>query len=109
MKHGPIALIDENTYVISLASSNILYDKTITNLEQILARNGKLIFVGDKKSYRMFNNENSFPLVFEEEKNKFTTICQSTTIVQLLAYYTAISKGNNVDKPRNLAKSVTVE
>ena len=109
LKHGPIALIDENSFVISLASSDILYDKTITNLEQILARNGKLVLICDDIAKNLFSGKEYKSLCFERIDNKFISVCQSTLMVQLLAYYTAVSKGNNVDKPRNLAKSVTVE
>lgn len=103
IKHGPIALIDEDVYAIILAPRDRYYEKTISNTQEIMARNGKILLIGDGAS--LTDQENI-------EIDDHTTIGSPfvlATTVHLLAYYTAKSKNLDVDKPRNLAKSVTVE
>ncbi|MDR1495071.1 MAG: glutamine--fructose-6-phosphate transaminase (isomerizing) [Rickettsiales bacterium] len=106
LKHGSIALIDSNTFVIALNNSNLLYDKNLSSIEEILARNGKVIVVGN----RIIDD----PRIFEfletpDTRNKFEVFLSMVIPLQLLAYYTGICRGADVDQPRNLAKSVTVE
>ena len=112
MKHGPIALIDESTKVIALIPKDHLYNKTRSNLKEIQARGGRIIEIttdedfsqNDKEQY--FKN-NIYPILPDAH---FSTLpILEGIVVQLIAYYTADALGNDVDRPRNLAKSVTVE
>ena len=113
MKHGPIALIDENTRVIALIpKNNHLYHKTRNNLKEIQARGGKIIEITTDEDLsqdeidQLFKND-IYPIL---PKTHFSTSpILEAIIVQFIAYYTANALGNNVDRPRNLAKSVTVE
>ncbi|MBX7146701.1 MAG: glutamine--fructose-6-phosphate transaminase (isomerizing) [Alphaproteobacteria bacterium] len=108
MKHGPIALVDETVPVIILAPSDFLFEKTFSNIQQIIARGGKVIVFCDKESAHHFK---SFPVeIFILPKvHDFIVPLIYTVPMQLLAYYTAVIKGTDVDQPRNLAKSVAVE
>ncbi|PKM91148.1 glutamine--fructose-6-phosphate transaminase (isomerizing) [Candidatus Falkowbacteria bacterium HGW-Falkowbacteria-1] len=107
MKHGPIALIDENMPVIVVAPKDSIYEKIISNICEIKARKGKIIAVvseGDTKIKKLADHVIEVPSV-EEILNPLVT----TIPLQLLAYHIAVMRGCNVDQPRNLAKSVTVE
>lgn len=108
MKHGPIALIDENVPVVVLAPSDELYGKTISNVEEVIAREGQIIFIGDKEGIEKFGNKAKYTIEIPQMQG-FCTPLLYTLPVQLLAYHTANLKGTDVDQPRNLAKSVTVE
>ncbi len=107
MKHGPLALIDEQMMIVMLAPSDELYEKTVSNLEEAKARGGKIIALGtgDNKRLRGLSDHYlALPDVLD-------SICPILEVVplQLLAYHVADSLGHDVDQPRNLAKSVTVE
>lgn len=107
MKHGPIALIDENFPTVALVNKNALYDKMVSNLEEIKARRGRILAIataGDKNIGKIADDVIYIPKVLEQ----FEPIINSAAL-QLFAYYFAVNKGCDVDKPRNLAKSVTVE
>jgi glucosamine--fructose-6-phosphate aminotransferase (isomerizing) len=108
MKHGPIALIDEKVPVIVIAPSDELFDKTASNMQEVIARGGRVIFLSDaagvKKLGKMAAATIELPAV-----DPFVAPILYTIPVQLLAYHTAVLKGTDVDQPRNLAKSVTVE
>ncbi|PID28188.1 MAG: glutamine--fructose-6-phosphate transaminase (isomerizing) [Candidatus Cloacimonadota bacterium] len=107
MKHGPIALIDENMPVIAIALKDALYEKIISNLEEVKARNGKLFIIASKKDKNLENiAEHVFyiPETLPELQPLLSVIP-----LQLLAYHVADLRGLDVDQPRNLAKSVTVE
>ena len=108
LKHGPIALIDSSVPIICFAPSNILYDKTTSNIHEVIARGGKVILVSDKKGLSEFKGDiwKSFEMPFAEP---FILPILYALPAQLFAYYSAIEKGTDVDQPRNLAKSVTVE
>ncbi len=112
IKHGPIAIIDENIYTMALAPYDKYFDKTISNTQEILARNGKVLLIttNDAKNFLhgIDQNEN-VECVFLPANNPLYLPFSLTTFTHLLAYYTAKAKGHDVDKPRNLAKSVTVE
>jgi glucosamine--fructose-6-phosphate aminotransferase (isomerizing) len=108
MKHGPIALIDENMPVVVIAPSNHLYEKTISNMQEVIARGGKVILISDKKGIAAAGNKIWKTIEMPEVDDFIAPIVYSVP-VQLLAYHTAVSKGTDVDQPRNLAKSVTVE
>ncbi|MSO85888.1 MAG: glutamine--fructose-6-phosphate transaminase (isomerizing) [Rhodospirillales bacterium] len=108
MKHGPIALIDDAVPVIVIAPSDALFEKTAANLEEVIARGGRVIFLSDapgaKKLARIARTTVVLP-----EVDPFVAPILYAIPVQLLAYHVAVLKGTDVDKPRNLAKSVTVE
>ncbi|MHB1195351.1 MAG: glutamine--fructose-6-phosphate transaminase (isomerizing) [Lutibacter sp.] len=107
MKHGPIALIDEYMPVIVIATKKGHYDKVVSNIQEIKARNGKIIAIvtkGDTIVKEMADHVIEIP----ETEEAFTPLL-STIPLQLLSYYIAVMRGCNVDQPRNLAKSVTVE
>jgi glucosamine--fructose-6-phosphate aminotransferase (isomerizing) len=107
MKHGPIALIDENMPVVVIATKEGHYDKVISNIQEIKSRNGKIIAIvteGDKKVRKLADYVIEIPETLEIFSPLITTIP-----MQLLSYHIAVKLGKNVDQPRNLAKSVTVE
>ena len=104
LKHGSLALIDENTPVIAIAPFNELFDKIYSNIEEILARNGKVLMLSDKHII----SENLISIKMPECPEILKPICYSIPL-QYLAFKTAKLKGTDIDKPRNLAKSVTVE
>lgn len=107
MKHGPIALIDEKVPVIVICPSDDLYDKTASNVQEVVARGGKVIFLSDKKGVeRLAVNAVTVEL---PAVDSFVAPILYAIPVQLLAYHVAVAKGTDVDQPRNLAKSVTVE
>jgi len=108
MKHGPIALIDEKMPVIAIAPSDSLFDKTISNVEQVMSRGGRIILLSDKKGISKVD-QTSIDVIQLPEVNNFVTPILYSIPVQLLAYHVAVLKGTDVDQPRNLAKSVTVE
>jgi glucosamine--fructose-6-phosphate aminotransferase (isomerizing) len=108
MKHGPIALIDKDFPSIILAPKDSVYDKTLSAVEEIKARGGKVVVIttqGNKEKIKKYAND-----VIEIPKTlEILTPLLSVVPLQLLAYYAGVKKGFDVDKPRNLAKSVTVE
>lgn len=107
MKHGPIALVDENMPVIFVATHHRLYKKVISNIQEVIARNGRIIAVvseGDQDVKRLA----SFVIEIPETLETLVPLL-SVIPLQLIAYHVAVVKGLNVDQPRNLAKSVTVE
>ena len=108
MKHGPIALIDETVPVVVVAPSDAIFDKTASNFEQAKARGGKLVLLSDAAGTGRLGNQAAVSVTLPTVDPVVAPILY-TVPVQLLAYYTAIAKGTDVDQPRNLAKSVTVE
>ncbi|MCQ2965407.1 MAG: glutamine--fructose-6-phosphate transaminase (isomerizing) [Alphaproteobacteria bacterium] len=108
MKHGPIALIDEDVPVIVVAPTDELFDKTISNMQEVLARGGKVVFFGDENGVGTVKDRSAATIILPTV-NPFVAPILYAIPVQLLAYHTAIAKGTDVDQPRNLAKSVTVE
>ncbi|MFQ5971514.1 MAG: glutamine--fructose-6-phosphate transaminase (isomerizing) [Alphaproteobacteria bacterium] len=108
MKHGPIALIDETVPVIVVAPSDPWFDKTASNVEQVSARGGKVIFLSDEGGVARLSNAASATVELPAV-DPFVAPLLYAVPVQLLAYHTAVVKGTDVDQPRNLAKSVTVE
>ncbi|MDD3296755.1 MAG: glutamine--fructose-6-phosphate transaminase (isomerizing) [Candidatus Omnitrophica bacterium] len=107
MKHGPIALIDEYRAVVCIANDSFIFDKMVSNIQEILARKGKIIVVAteNNKEIKKYAQE---VIYIPEIKNIFSPLLAIIPL-QILAYYMAVLKGYDVDKPRNLAKSVTVE
>ncbi len=108
MKHGPIALIDENVPVVVVAPTDAVFDKTASNFEQAKARGGRLVLMTDSAGAARLSDHAAATLVLPTVDPVVAPILY-TVPVQLLAYYTAVAKGTDVDQPRNLAKSVTVE
>ena len=107
MKHGPLALIEEGLPVIVIAPKDKYYEKTISNMQEVIARGGKILFITDNKKESL--NENiRFGLRVPHVDNLLSPILL-TLPLQMLAYHVALLKNCDVDKPRNLAKSVTVE
>ncbi len=107
MKHGPIALIDENMPVVFIATKDSTYEKIMSNIEEVKARNGRIIAIateGDNEIGRLADH-----VIFVPATIEFLTPILTIIPLQLLAYYIAIMRGCDVDQPRNLAKSVTVE
>jgi glucosamine--fructose-6-phosphate aminotransferase (isomerizing) len=107
MKHGPIALIDENMPVIFIATQDPLYEKIISNIEEVKARKGKIIIICNENDEKL--RHYSDYIIPVPKTLPFLSPIINVIPLQLLAYYTAIKRGCNVDQPRNLAKSVTVE
>jgi glucosamine--fructose-6-phosphate aminotransferase (isomerizing) len=108
MKHGPIALIDESVPVVVVAPTDSVFDKTASNFEQAKARGGKLVLISDAAGAARLASHAACVLTLPTVDPVVAPILY-TVPVQLLAYYTAVAKGTDVDQPRNLAKSVTVE
>ncbi len=108
MKHGPIALIDESVPVVVVAPTDAIFDKMASNFEQVKARGGKLILLSDAAGCERLSRHAVASITLPTVDPEVTPILY-TVPVQLLAYYTAVAKGTDVDQPRNLAKSVTVE
>ena len=108
MKHGPIALVDDKVPVIVIAPKDFLFEKNISNMEEILARGGKVILITDKNGSKEIENKTLKKIVINN-LHEFVQPIIFSLPVQLLAYYVAVQKGTDVDQPRNLAKSVTVE
>ena len=107
MKHGPIALIDENMPVVVIATKGELHDKLVSNLEQVRARDGQVIAIASKGDEEIAEKANE--VIYIEDLGEFLTSILAVVPLQLLAYHIATLKGTDVDQPRNLAKSVTVE
>ena len=108
MKHGPIALIDEDVPVIVLAPSGPLFEKTVSNMQEVRARGGKIILISDARGIEEAG-EGCLATIEMPEVHPLIAPIVYAVPVQLLAYHVAVLKGTDVDQPRNLAKSVTVE
>jgi len=107
LKHGPIALIDEKVPVIVLAPRDALFEKTVSNMQEVMARHGKVLLISDAQGVEEAG-KGVWRSLKMPQAGIFAPILYAVP-AQLLAYYTAIAKGTDVDQPRNLAKSVTVE
>ncbi|MCZ6455385.1 MAG: glutamine--fructose-6-phosphate transaminase (isomerizing) [Alphaproteobacteria bacterium] len=108
MKHGPIALIDDSVPVIVLAPPDELFEKTLSNVQEVIARGGKVVFMSDAVGVDRLAAQ-AWASVVMPRVDDFVAPLLYAIPVQLLAYHTAVVKGTDVDQPRNLAKSVTVE
>jgi glucosamine--fructose-6-phosphate aminotransferase (isomerizing) len=107
MKHGPIALIDEDMPVVVIAPRDRIYDKVISNLEEVRARDGQVIAIATEGDTEIA--ERASDVIAIPDLGEYLTPILATVPLQLLAYHVAVLKGTDVDQPRNLAKSVTVE
>ncbi|PJG53502.1 glutamine--fructose-6-phosphate transaminase (isomerizing) [Bradyrhizobium forestalis] len=108
LKHGPIALIDEAVPVVVIAPYDAVFEKTVSNMQEVAARGGKIILITDSKGALEVTVDTLTTIVLPEMVASFTPMVYAIP-VQLLAYHTALVRGADVDQPRNLAKSVTVE
>ena len=108
LKHGPIALIDEHMPVVVIAPYDRIFDKTVSNMQEVAARGGRIILVSDPKGRAAAAIDAVESLILPEMPATITPLVYAIP-VQLLAYHTAVFMGTDVDQPRNLAKSVTVE
>jgi glucosamine--fructose-6-phosphate aminotransferase (isomerizing) len=108
LKHGPIALIDENMPVVVIAPYDRVFEKTVSNMQEVAARGGKIILMTDAKGAAEATIESLVTIVLPDMAATFSPMVYAVP-VQLLAYHTAVVMGTDVDQPRNLAKSVTVE
>ena len=108
LKHGPIALIDETMPVIVMAPRDALFDKTVSNMQEVMARKGKVLLISDHQGIHEAGPGVASTIHMPEVAAPFAPILYAVP-AQLIAYHTAVAKGTDVDQPRNLAKSVTVE
>ena len=108
LKHGPIALIDENMPVVVIAPHDGVFEKTVSNMQEVAARGGNIILMTDARGAAEATMESLVTIVLPDMAATFTPIVYAIP-VQLLAYHAAVVMGTDVDQPRNLAKSVTVE
>ena len=108
LKHGPIALIDKKMPVIVMAPRDGLFDKTVSNMQEVMARGGKVVLITDAPGAEAAADDTWMTLVLPQVDPVLSPILYALP-AQLLAYHTAVAKGTDVDQPRNLAKSVTVE
>ncbi len=107
MKHGPVALIDEHMPVVVIANQSPVYDKVVSNLEQVRSRDGQVIAIATDSDVEIAEKAND--VIRIPDLGEHLTAILATVPLQLLAYHVAVLKGTDVDQPRNLAKSVTVE
>ena len=108
LKHGPIALIDEEVPVIVLAPHDALFEKSVSNMQEVIARGGKVVLISDEKGVAQAS-QGAWASLTVPHADPFVAPLLYAIPIQLLAYHTAVTKGTDVDQPRNLAKSVTVE
>lgn len=108
LKHGPIALIDRNVPVVVLAPRDALFEKTISNMQEVMARHGQILLLSDAAGISEASEGTQATLTLPTGGGAFAPIIYAIPM-QYLAYHTAVAKGTDVDQPRNLAKSVTVE
>ncbi|MBZ0276993.1 MAG: SIS domain-containing protein, partial [Anaerolineae bacterium] len=108
LKHGPIALVDEAMPVIVVAPSDELMEKTLSNMQEVAARGGRIILITDEEGAKRAGQGVDDVIILPRVAS-FVAPILATIPVQLLAYHTAVVMGTDVDQPRNLAKSVTVE
>ena len=108
LKHGPIALIDEEVPVVVMAPRDNLFDKTVSNMQEVMARKGKVILISNREGLNAASEGVWDTIEMPDVSDAVAPILYAIP-AQLLAYHTAVAKGTDVDQPRNLAKSVTVE
>uniref|UniRef100_UPI0030FA916C SIS domain-containing protein n=1 Tax=Hyphomonas sp. TaxID=87 RepID=UPI0030FA916C len=108
LKHGPIALIEQDLPIVVVAPYDDLFEKTLSNVEEVRARGGRIILVSDDKGIKAAGNRADHVTRLPDADEIAMPILAAIPM-QLLAYFVAVAKGTDVDQPRNLAKSVTVE
>jgi glutamine---fructose-6-phosphate transaminase (isomerizing) len=107
MKHGPIALINENCPTVALCTNKITYEKLVSNLMEVKARNGKIFAIAEEGQQGIDNIADD--VIYVPQTIDELAAIPTTVVTQLIAYYIAKERGADIDQPRNLAKSVTVE
>ena len=107
LKHGPIALLTENTPVVAIATHGNTYEKILSNIKEVKARSAKVIAVADEDDKEIKKYVDTVLKI--PKTHELLSPMLSAVVLQLLAYYVALDRGCAIDKPRNLAKSVTVE
>jgi glucosamine--fructose-6-phosphate aminotransferase (isomerizing) len=107
MKHGPLAMIDDHFPTFALATDSELLEKTFSNIEEIKARKGPVVAVATEGNAEV--GKQADHVMYTPKTLEQTQPLLSATVMQLFSYYIAVGRGYNVDRPRNLAKSVTVE
>ena len=105
LKHGPLALVDDRFFEVALLPSGELYDKAVSNMQEVLARGGHMIVITNEPKFDLPVEK----VVIVESRLKIFAPILMNLAMQLFAYYMAVGRGLDVDQPRNLAKSVTVE
>lgn len=108
LKHGPIALVDKDMPVIVIAPFDRVFEKTVSNMEEVAARGGKIILITDQKGADAISSDAVSKIIMPDMPATITPLVYAVPL-QLMAYHTAVMRGTDVDQPRNLAKSVTVE
>jgi glucosamine--fructose-6-phosphate aminotransferase (isomerizing) len=108
LKHGPIALVHDELPVIVIAPHDRLFEKTASNIHEVIARGGKVILISDRDGIAELGDDKVLPITMPKMSDDFAPIVYAIPL-QLLAYHVALCRGADIDKPRNLAKSVTVE
>ena len=108
MKHGPLALIEKDLPVVCIVPPGPLFHKTISNIQEVIARGGRIFMITDDDSLQS-ESENIWQVFRLPNMPKSIESIVYSIPIHMLAYYTAVELGNDVDQPRNLAKSVTVE
>ena len=108
MKHGPLALIEKDLPVVCIVPPGPLFHKTVSNIQEVIARGGRILMITDDKSLES-SSENIWKIFRLPKTPKSIEAIVYSVPIHMLAYYTAVELGNDVDQPRNLAKSVTVE
>ena len=108
LKHGPIALIDDDVPVVVMAPTDALFEKTVSNMQEVMARDGRVLLITDARGARIAGQD-AWAVVQMPDVPTFLAPILYAAPAQLLAYHAAVAKGTDVDQPRNLAKSVTVE
>jgi len=109
LKHGPIALVDKTMPIVTVAPFNDLFEKTLSSVEEVMARGGQVLLITDEEGEKRSRHLSDIERIVVPQGHDITSVFTSTVVVQLLAYHAAVYKGTDVDQPRNLAKSVTVE
>ena len=108
MKHGPLALIEDGLPVVVIAPKDKYFEKTLSNMQEVIARGAKVLLITNKSDEEIYS-ENIWEKIEIENTEEDLFPFLTTIPLQKLAYYSALKKGYDIDKPRNLAKSVTVE
>ncbi|MEO9826590.1 MAG: glutamine--fructose-6-phosphate transaminase (isomerizing) [Paracoccaceae bacterium] len=108
LKHGPIALVDRNVPVVVMAPEDALFEKTVSNMQEVMARGGQIVLITNRSGAKIASDGATAVLEMPDVPDLLAPILYAIP-AQLLAYHTAVAKGTDVDQPRNLAKSVTVE
>ena len=108
MKHGPLALIEKGLPVVCIVPSGSLFHKSISNIQEVISRGGKILMITDDTALQA-DSDNIWEIFRLPKVNPIIETLVYSIPIQMLAYYTAVELGNDVDQPRNLAKSVTVE